>query len=244
MASAIDWFFQREKEGIILEDDCLPSPEFFTFCDTLLERYRHDPRIRHIGGTNVQFGKNRGDASYYFSRLVHVWGWASWRRAWKDYDKNLSRWTEDEIGAALDRIFHEPLVAEQWRQIVSKLKANQIDTWDYQWGITNFVLDGLSVIPNQNLITNIGFGPGATHTINVQARHAAVPHGSLGSLTHPSVQAPNEEADFFTLSEEFQLEKLRAQHEAQQRKYKRFKYRLKRWIARHGGPKRWINAGK
>ena len=83
VSAAINWFFDHEEEGIILEDDCLPANSFFKFCDTLLEKYRYDTRVRHITGCNLQFGKKWGDASYYFSNLTNGWGWASWRRAWR-----------------------------------------------------------------------------------------------------------------------------------------------------------------
>ena len=91
VSQAIDWFFEQEPEGIILEDDCLPDQSFFWFCKELLEKYRNDTRIMHIGGTNFQFGKNRTNYSYYFSRYAHIWGWASWRRAWEYYDEKLKK---------------------------------------------------------------------------------------------------------------------------------------------------------
>ena len=91
VSQAIDWFFEQEPEGIILEDDCLPNQSFFWFCKELLEKYRNETRIMHIGGTNFQFGKNRTNYSYYFSRYAHIWGWASWRREWKYYDEKLKK---------------------------------------------------------------------------------------------------------------------------------------------------------
>lgn len=92
VSEAITWFFEHEEAGIILEDDCLPADSFFYFCDALLEKYRHDERIHAITGTNLQMGKQWGEASYYFSRYTNIWGWASWRRVWKEYDSELSRY--------------------------------------------------------------------------------------------------------------------------------------------------------
>ena len=95
--SAVTWFFNHEEEGIILEDDCLPANSFFKFCDVMLEKYRDDTRIRHITGCNLQQGKKWGDSTYYFSNRTHVWGWASWKRVWKDYDKELSKYNKAEV---------------------------------------------------------------------------------------------------------------------------------------------------
>jgi hypothetical protein len=243
VSAALDWFFDREEAGLILEDDCLPAPEFFPYCEALLERYRADTRVRHICGCNFQFGRRRGPASYYFSRLTHVWGWASWRRAWRDYDKNLAAFTPDEIADALANIFDEPLVVDRWRHIAHELKQGKIQTWDYQLGLTNFLHHGLCIIPNANLITNIGFGSAATHTLGTTNRYAGIPHAPLGPITHPRHYLPDKQADGFTLDEEFQIDAARLAREKQVRKHRRLKYRLKRWIAAHGGPARWRNAG-
>lgn len=94
VSSAINWFFEREESGIILEDDCLPHPTFFKFCEIMLERYKDDTRVMHIGGSNFQEGMIRGDGDYYYSKWTPVWGWASWRRAWKNYDVNMVKWIE------------------------------------------------------------------------------------------------------------------------------------------------------
>ena len=89
VSSGIDWIFEQVEEAIILEDDCLPDPSFFQFCEEMLARYRHDDRIAMISGDNFLFGQVPVPESYYFSRYCHIWGWASWRRAWKDYDVNI-----------------------------------------------------------------------------------------------------------------------------------------------------------
>ncbi len=243
VSSAIDWFFNHEEEGIILEDDCLPSPTFFGYCDALLERYRHDTRVRHICGCNFQFGQIRGNASYYFSRLSHVWGWASWRRAWRAYDKNLSTYTADEIGNALGNIFDDPIIIGRWRSIAKELKNDQINTWDYQLSLTNLLQHGLCIIPNQNLISNIGFGTGATHTTDHGARYADIPLGEITSLSHPLHFIPDKEADLFTLGEEFQVERIKTEQKRRNSKVRQFRHRVKRWFAKHGGPTRWKETG-
>ncbi len=134
VSSAITWFFEHEESGIILEDDCVPHPFFFRFCSELLMHYGADSRIMHIAGSSFQYGRRRGPASYYFSRYPNIWGWASWRRAWNHYDFSLR---------------------PSW-----KLE----DTWDTQWQLSIEKRDGLAIVPNANLVKNIGIGPGATHT--------------------------------------------------------------------------------
>jgi hypothetical protein len=223
VSSAINWFFEQEEEGIILEDDCLPSNDFFLFCDEMLERYRFDTRIRHIGGSNLQQGKRWGQASYYYSNLTHVWGWASWRRVWQHYDKELSAYTAEDVQIALPDIFTEPIIVNTWLQIFNQLKTGQIDTWDYQLTFINFFNNSLSVIPNVNLISNIGFGDGATHTIDAANRYAALPHGQLGKIQHPLCMVPQKQADYNTLAHDFDVERIK-------RKNAKLHRRIKRWF--------------
>ena len=186
ISSAIDWFFENEPEGIILEDDCLPSFEFFKFCDMMLNHYREDNRIRFIAGSNFQKDKKIGDGSYYFSNLSHVWGWASWRRAWNDYDVELNKYREQDNLTAFKSIFSNELLAQDWNDIIQRLHNNQIDTWDYQWAITNMFNHGLSIMPNANLISNIGFGAAATHTFESNG-FENLTYGKLDEvLVHPT----------------------------------------------------------
>ncbi|HEY0177078.1 MAG TPA: nucleotide-diphospho-sugar transferase, partial [Pedobacter sp.] len=157
VSSAIDWFFENEEEGIILEDDCLPSKSFFYYCDTLLEKYRSDTRIRHIAGCNLQKGRKWGQASTYFANQTHVWGWATWKRVWKDYDKDLKLYRDEEVAEKLGQIFTDPFVIHDWTKIFKEVKAGKIDTWDFQLAFTNYFNNSLSINPNVNLISNIGF---------------------------------------------------------------------------------------
>jgi hypothetical protein len=222
VSSAIDWFFEHEEEGIILEDDCLPADSFFSYCDTLLEKYRFDTRIRHIGGCNLQNGKVWGNASYYYSNLTHVWGWASWRRVWQDYDKTLARYHETEIRGPLSNIFDEPLIVDSWETIFKNVKAGLIDTWDYQLTFTNFFNNSLSVIPNKNLISNIGFGENATHTKQTDNLASKVSIVEMDEIIHPLFVVPQKQADFFTLYNDFNIRS--------RRKDKTLRRRFKRWI--------------
>lgn len=222
VSTSIDWFFSLEEEGIILEDDCLPAASFFHFCDTLLEKYRYDERIRHIAGSNLQLGQTWGTASYYFSSSTNVWGWASWRRAWKDYDKHLSNHHEEAVKHQLGNIFDDEFLAIRWMEIFKKLKADQIDTWDYQLALTNYFYNGLSANPNVNLIQNIGFRPDATHTADANATYALLPLQEISEITHPKYFTPEKGADFFTFNKEFKLEENRKKHYSIRRRFKRW----------------------
>ena len=161
--SAIDWFFETEEMGIILEDDCLPSKSFYYFCDKLLERYKFDMRIWHITGDNFQDGIKRGGSDYYFSNYAHVWGWATWKSRWINYDIELSNINPvNKIQALFSK-----KEFNYWHRIFKLTKENKINTWDYQWLFTIWSNDAFSVIPNKNLVSNIGYGIDAEHTLFV-----------------------------------------------------------------------------
>lgn len=165
VSSGIDWFFENEEQGIILEDDCLPDQTFFRFCEEMLEMYKDDERIGMISGDNFQFGKINNQYSYYFSRYSHIWGWATWKRAWKKYDVSISTWPDIKESRKLNRIFDSKSDVLYWTAIFDDVYGGKIDTWDYQWTYAFFLNNYLSVMPAKNLISNIGFGGGSsTHT--------------------------------------------------------------------------------
>ncbi len=206
VSSAINWFFEQEQQGIILEDDCLPHPDFFQFCEILLDYYADNERIFAITGNNFQNGQKRGNASYYFSKYPHIWGWATWQRAWQHYQRDISFWpewsqSEDWLRKTLNR-------AERryWRKIFDRVYQDKIDTWDYQWIASVWYAGGLTAVPNVNLVSNIGFGKEATHTrrISPLANLATEP---IGEITHPSVVKQDIEADHYTFRKVYGLEK-------------------------------------
>jgi len=202
VSRAISWFFEQVEEGIILEDDCVPHPDFFPYCTTLLERYRHDTRVWCISGNNFQNGQWRGDGSYYFSRYNHCWGWASWRRCWQHYDADLSQWPALSDSGLLHTIFEDPLERNYWRAICLRLRDTcQPDTWDYQWFFTCFTNSGLTALPNRNLVSNVGFGEDASHTTNVADPTDA--NQGLGELIHPQFVLRDEAADRYSFEHHF-----------------------------------------
>ena len=225
ISSAITWFFDNEEEGIILEDDCLPSKSFFYYCDTLLEKYRLDTRIRHIAGSKLHIDKTWGSASTYFTNQTHVWGWASWRRVWKDYDKNLSNYQENEVRHQLGNIFSDPFVVDSWVNIFKELKAGKIDTWDYQLAFLNYFNNSLSINPNVNLISNIGFGESATHTFEPNHIYSNIPIGEITDITYPKYTLPEKDADYALFQHDFNLVE-------RWKKHNKLKYQVKRWFKR------------
>lgn len=196
VSSALNWFFENEERGIILEDDCLPSISFFRFCDELLEKYLDDERIMHISGDNFQDGIIRGNASYYFSKISHIWGWATWRRAWKFYDfemRTLDSFIEKKVGY---NIWPGKQILNYWIKQFKKVANNKIDTWDYQWNYCLIVNNGLSILPNVNLVENIGFHPEATHT--KERRFINKKNEISFPLKHPVFFVPDMKADAYT----------------------------------------------
>lgn len=185
VSSAITWFFEHVDEGIILEDDCLPDPTFFHFCTTMLEKYRHNENILHINGTNSQFGEKFGTYSYYFSHCPQVWGWATWKRAWKNYDIHMSHLNEFITSQKAYQLFKDKHVSNFWDSLFTHMKRNNIDTWDSQWAFSVMSLGGLVITPNINLVQNIGFTHQATHT-NTNNKKLQQKSSQLNHITHPN----------------------------------------------------------
>lgn len=193
VSGAIDWFFENEEMGIILEDDCLPSQSFFWFCEELLEKYKDDKRVWHIGGTNP-IDKEVESNSYYFSKYNRIWGWASWRRAWLNYDVNIQIWPEIKR----ERILYDLLdwkEAKMFEKIFDDLFKNKIDTWDYQWLLIRLI-NAHAIIPNTNLISNVGFGVEATHTMSADNPLSNLKKGEMNfPLDHPKYIVNNQLKD-------------------------------------------------
>lgn len=178
VSEAISWFFSHVPEGIVLEDDCLPDPSFFPFCAALLERYRTDPRVFKVAGTNP-LGTWPGcqGSSYFFSSYGYSWGWASWRDRWAYYDLGLADWP---CFARSSHSRYYPFTRQR-NQGFQAVHAGLIDTWDYQWHFVISRHHGLVAIPTINLVRNIGFEPNATHTRNALSLYARNPLGQLFS---------------------------------------------------------------
>lgn len=192
--NAISWFYSHVEAGIILEDDCVPHPDFLPFSEVLLERYRDDERIWCICGNNFQAGHWRGLGSYYFSRIPLIWGWATWRRCWDNYDQHLISWPSFKSQDLLASIFADPLVANYWSsKWDSTIACEEVTWWDYQWIYTCISNSGLCIHPNVNLVQNIGSGADATHTTGYIIPTDIGP--SLGPIAHPEFVVQDNAAD-------------------------------------------------
>lgn len=205
IAGGIDWVFSQVSEAIILEDDCVPDPTFFPYCQTLLERYRDDQRVMHISGNNFQGGISRTDCSYYFSKYSHNWGWATWRRAWGLNDYRLELWPAFKASGLLRSVCPNPEEAAMWTRSLDRIAAANTSVWDVQWQYSCWANSGMSILPDVNLVSNIGFGADATHTTS-GSRHeivAALPTVGLGDIRHPRFYTINAEADRYTLNTVF-----------------------------------------
>lgn len=200
--SGLDWVFDHVESAIVLEDDCLPHPDFFTFCDALLDKYASDERVSVITGNNFQNGQKRGDAAYYFSKYNHVWGWATWRRAWRKNQSDLPFWPEWQSEQSWRALNPDSLERRYWAAIFDRMKRNEIDTWDYPWTASVWHQGGLTATPNVNLVTNIGFGPDGTHTVT-ESDQEGMPVAPLGPLTHPSVIKQDKPADRYVFDHVF-----------------------------------------
>lgn len=200
VSSAITWFFENEEQGIILEDDCLPSLSFFSFCQKMLQHYKNDNRIWHIAGYNSQDGIKRGNGDYFFSQETSIWGWASWRRTWKHYNLKLSSLPELEksrtkYNLKKDRLHSLTAMFDFW-----KVYNGKINTWDYQYAFYQLVNSGLSVVPNYNLVENIGFDSAATHTTRKSSSIAKniAQDVDFSNIKHPTYLVADADADAYS----------------------------------------------
>lgn len=202
VSSAIDWFFEAEEMGIILEDDCLPTPDFFNFSEAMLLKYRDETRIMHISGSNLQVDNVKHDASYYFSSMPVIWGWATWRRAWKHYDVRLK-----DLDGLIEKSKKEPyfLSSDERKALLFcfDLVKYAMHTWDWQWIYTIKKERGLCITPYVNLISNIGFGHAdATATVEISS-NSNIPTQEIGKITDPKSIEIDFVADKFFVQTQF-----------------------------------------
>lgn len=224
-ATGITWVFKQVEEAIILEDDCLPHPTFFRYCQELLERYRDDERIMHIAGNNSLVESNKGEYSYYFSLFPHCWGWASWRRAWRYFDFEMELFPEVSAKGWLNCIFPDKYASKYWfKKFKEVYGSHKIHIWDYQWTFACLTCSGLSILPNNNLISNIGFGVEATHTKDSESRYALLPFIPMEfPLSHPPFVIRDAQADAETQRNVFRLNIIKILIDS-------IKYKIRRYI--------------
>lgn len=186
VASGLQWLFEQVEDAIILEDDCVPHSTFFRYCQELLEYYRHDERVGVISGANFRCKREDDRHSYFFSRYHPITGWASWRRVWKYYDLEMKTFPHLRDSGLLAEMIGEPHLVKYWTKIFQSAYEGKETTWDYQLTFAVWTQAMLSVIPNHNQITNIGFGGEATHIAEADHPTANVPVEAMPfPLQHP-----------------------------------------------------------
>lgn len=208
ISTGLNRVFATVDEAIILEDDCLPEPGFFGYCEELLERYRHDRRIMHIAGTNYLFGRYRermSRQSYYFSRYNHCWGWATWRRAWERFDTSMSCWPElRHSGRLKDILAGDEWSVPYWERAFQQVFDERLDSWSFVWTFSCWINSGLTILPTVNLISNIGFNEQGAHTLNRRSRFANMVTEPISlPLTDPPFLIRDREADRYTQRNNF-----------------------------------------
>jgi len=198
ITTGLDWVFDQVEEVIILEDDCLPHPDFFRFCEEMLDRYRHDQRVMMITGTNYLLDKLAIEESYCFSRYFTIWGWAAWRRSWSKYDPTMSGWNQLRDQHQLRSLYSQDYMCKYASKMVDADYLDKINTWDTQWFYSCLFNNGLCIVPRVNLISNIGIQ--GAHSAKVSSNHNFPVFGmNVGDLKHPQLVMPNRlyDHDFF-----------------------------------------------
>lgn len=163
VSSGISWVFEHTDRAVILEDDCLPAPSFFSYCREMLILYQHEKRVFSISGSN--FSNKSTQCVHSFSRYSLMWGWATWADRWAEYVLDPT----DNVSVLLRTWWNRPIVLAYWLLIFRNLAAGKIDTWDYQWILAVWRNNALACRPSHNLVKNLGFGADATHTFNANS---------------------------------------------------------------------------
>jgi len=162
ISSGIDWFFENVDEGIILEDDCLPSKSFFWFCQELLEKYRDNKQVMQINGNYYLDGLMEFKESYYFSKLISCWGWATWKDAWSYFDGKMENYNKLKKGGLLTDYYNDRDISNWMESYLDEAATDLCGIWSTQWAFGVIKQNGISVSPTVNLVQNIGFNDDAT----------------------------------------------------------------------------------
>jgi hypothetical protein len=195
VSSGLTWVFEHTDRAIILEDDCLPHPDFFQFADELLVRYENDTSVMSICGTNVFSDRDYFNWSYCFSKYQNCWGWATWKRSWDLFDHNLGGLQIAKESGLLREYLGSRRAAMYWHYMLGKVRDGHINSWAYIWTFTGFLNHGLHIIPKYNLIENAGFGKDSTHTTQIPAYFSTKMKSMDFPLSHPPAVFPHPQYD-------------------------------------------------
>ena len=191
---ALNWFFNNVEEGIILEDDCVPDMSFFRFCGKMLKKYKNDRRVMHIGGSNFLPSEMQKREGYYFSKYSNVWGWATWRRAWKKMDFSMRNWYKFEKSTKFKLILPNYWEQKYWIIFANALKNGKINSWAYRWLFSIWENEGISISPGVNLVKNVGLTGGGTH-VNTNIKILKTKIKAINSDVSPFDSSYSELAD-------------------------------------------------
>ncbi|MAI33125.1 MAG: hemolytic protein HlpA-like protein [Rhodopirellula sp.] len=205
VSSGLAWVFEQVEDAIILEDDCLPHPSFFGYCQELLDRYRDDERIGAISGNNFQDGTSRTPYSYYFSKYFHCWGWASWRRTWENFDLDFETWPSFRDQGGLSTVADSPTESWYWQRLFDEQYSGntKVSSWAYPWLYSAWAQNALTILPDVNLISNIGFSGGGTHCTDPDSKFADMEVHDIGALEHPEMIFRSVAADRFSFGRNY-----------------------------------------
>ena len=193
ISGAISWFFEHVEEGVILEEDCIPGASFFPYCAAMLERYRADERVGLVSGDNFAPSKSWGKRGHGFTRYAFIWGWATWRRAWRKFDRDLTDWPERRDSGWLVSLGLAQEEARHWRGIFDLCYGGRrYDSWAFPWMYSCWKAGMLCAYPACNLVSNIGFDDRGTHTTQSGDTNQGVP---IAELEDPSPGPSRVEAD-------------------------------------------------
>ncbi len=199
ISSGITAVFEEVEHAIILEDDCLPHPSFFPYCQALLHHFVETETVMSISGDNFQPHQPSTEKSYYFSQYMHCWGWATWKRAWDHFDLEMTRWPALRSSNWLYELLGSRRAAFYWSSIFDQVYNGNIDSWAYIWQYSIWLKSGMNVLPAHNLVSNIGFGEAATHTSRASSPQANLPTRKMAfPLLHPQDIQPDFQADRYT----------------------------------------------
>ena len=195
VSQAIYWFFEQEPEGIILEDDCLPSQSFFWFCQEMLEYFRNDKAVGVICGFYSNELEYKPSASFFFSRYLRVWGWAGWRRSNEGYDSNINLLIEKQNTWKKDIFSHTDIFLKRyWQDMFEEVGSGKIDTWDIQLQYLLWQKKQQVIVSSKNLVQNIGWAQGA-HPLTKDHNHELATSEINFPLTTPDMTERDTRAD-------------------------------------------------
>ncbi|RYG85737.1 MAG: hypothetical protein EON59_11580 [Alphaproteobacteria bacterium] len=192
----LDWFFEHEEHGVVLEDDCVPDPQFFAYCDVLLSRFATDDRVMCINGYTPFVPGGQRDHDYWFSIYPLSWGWGTWRRAWRRFRADMSGLDDFLAAERFPGAAGKQPVAARWADRFRLARSSPDYSWFVNWTYSCWAAGGLSVMPNASLVRNIGLTHGGKQLKTLPLPGADTPIGRLGwPLKHPAAVRPDMQRD-------------------------------------------------